>query len=136
MQVLKFKIKHEVEDVILKYQQEYSSVLHYAFEYLKNEEKLDSLFNYEKGSSKLIQSIRSLNNVELMSSWLVQCAVNEAFSLVQRFNLRQNEYVKKMQRKSELEQKQRLLKTEKKELNFLQKVKEPKLIFGRKKAVQ
>ena len=135
MQTLKFKIKHESGEEILKYQQEYSSLLHSAFEYLKNEEKLDSLFNYEKGSSKLIQYLRSLKNVERLNSWFVQCCVNEAFQLVQSLSLKREEYAKKLLRKNELEQKKNLLKAEKKELRKLQKLKEPKIVFGRKKTI-
>ena len=116
MQTLKFKIKHEYNEEILNYQREYSSLFHSAFEYLKNETKLDSLFNYEKGSSSLIKYLKSLNNIELMNSWLIQCCVNEAFQLVNLFKLKQDDYKNRLQRKSELEQKKRLLKAEKKEL--------------------
>lgn len=136
MQTLKFKIKHEYDEEILNYQREYSSLLHSAFEYLKNEMKLDSLFNYEKGSSSLIQYLKSLNNIELMNSWFIQCCVNEAYQIVQSFKLKQDDYKKKIQRKSELAQKEKLFKAEKKELRKLQKLKEPKIVFGRKKSIQ
>lgn len=106
-------------------------MLHSAFKYLKNEKKLDSLFNYEKGTSLLIQYLKSLNNIELMNSWLIQCCVNEAFQLVNSLKLNQEEYQKKIEKKSELEKKENLLKVEKKELKRLQKLKEPKIIFGR-----
>ena len=63
MQTLKFKIKHKHNDLIVEYQKQYSILLHSAFKYFQKEEKIDSLFNYEKGSSNLIQKLKSLNNI-------------------------------------------------------------------------
>ena len=82
MQTLKFKIKHEFAEEILKYQREYSLLFHSAFEFIKNDEKKDSCFDYMKGSSPLIQYLKSLNNIELMNSWFIQCAISEAYQLV------------------------------------------------------
>ena len=82
MQTLKFKIKHDYESEILSHQREYSSLLHSAFEFIKNDEKKDSCFDYMKSSSSLIQYLKSLNNIELMNSWFIQCAISEAYQLV------------------------------------------------------
>lgn len=60
MQTLKFKIKHEFEEKILNYQREYSSLLHSAFEFIKNNENKDSCFDYMKGSSELINEIKEI----------------------------------------------------------------------------
>jgi len=130
MQTLKFKIKHIYESEILSYQREYSSLLHSAFEFIKNDENKDSCFDYMKGSSPLIQYLKSLNNIELMNSWFTQCAISEAYQTVESFKIKIEDYEKKQLRKSELEQKEKLLKSEKKELRKLQKLKEPKVIFG------
>ena len=136
MHTLKLKINQKFEDEILKYQREYSSVFHCAFELLNEEPDLQSVFNYIKSNSKIIKKINELNNVELMNSWFMQSCIKESYSLVESFKLKKEEYLKKMQRKSELEQKSKLLKVEKKEIRHLQKLKEPKVIFGRKKTVQ
>ena len=70
-----------------------------------------------------------------MNSWLIQCAVSEAFQMNELFSLKREEYAKKLLRKNELAQKKNLLKTEKKKLRKFQKLKEPKIVFGRKKIV-
>ena len=130
MQTLKLKIQHECVEEILKYQREYSSLLHSAFEFLKNEDILDSCFDYMKPKSLLVQHLKKLNHIELMNSWLIQCSISEAFQLVSSFKLKQEDYKKKLQKRKELEQKENFLKEEKKELRHLQKLKEPKVIFG------
>jgi len=133
MQTLKFKIKHDYNEVILDYQREYSFMLHSAFELLKNEKDLKSVFNYIKSDSNILKKLNELNNIELMNSWFIQCCIKEAHQLVESFKLKQEEYAKKLLRKNELEQKKNLLKAEKKELRKLQKLKEPKVIFGGRK---
>lgn len=130
MQTLKFKIKHECDEEILEYQREYSSLLRSAFEFIKNDPNPHTLFDYKYKESSLMKTLKSMNNVELMNDWLRQCAISEAFQLVNSFKLKQEDYKKKLQRKEELEQKEILLKVEKKELKHLQKLKEPKVIFG------
>lgn len=130
MQTLKFKIKHEYAEEILNYQREYSSMLHSAFELLKNEDELKSVFNYIQSSSTVIKKLNELNSIELMNSWFIQNCIKEAYQIVQSFKVKQEEYKKKLQRRKELEQKEKLLKAEKKELRHLQKIKEPKVIFG------
>ena len=120
MQTLKFKIRHEYAEEILKYQREYSSLLHFAFELLKNENEFKSVFNYIQSSSPVIKKLNELKNINLMNSWFTQSCIKEAYQIVQTFKLKQEDYKKKLQRKSELEQKEKLLKVEKKELRHLQ----------------
>ena len=102
MQTLKFKIEHKYNDLIIEYQKQYSILLHSAFKYFQKEEKIDSLFNYEKGSSNLIQKLKSLNNINLMNSWFIQCAVNEAYQLFKSYQSKLDEYNQKLERKVEL----------------------------------
>ena len=99
MQTLKFKIEHKYNDLIIEYQKQYSILLHSTFKYFQKEDKIDSLFNYEKGSSNLIQKLKSLNNVELMNSWFIQCAVNEAYQLFKSYQSKLDEYNQKLERK-------------------------------------
>ena len=132
MQTLKFKIEHKYNDLIVEYQKQYSILLHSAFKYFQKEDKIDSLFNYEKGSSNLIQKLKSLNNVELMNSWFIQCAVNEAYQLFKSYQSKLDEYNQKLERKVELLNKEKLTYLEKKELRKLNKINKPKVIFGGK----
>ena len=132
MQTLKFKIEHKYNDLIIEYQKQYSILLHSAFKYFQKEDKIDSLFNYEKGSSNLIQKLKSLNNVELMNSWFIQCAVNEAYQLFKSYQSKLDEYNQKLERKVELLNKEKLTYLEKKELRKLNKINKPKVIFGGK----
>ena len=134
MQSLKFKIKHEFKEDILNYQREYSSLLHICFEFIKNDQTSHTLFDYKYKDSALMKKLKLMNNVELMNSWMRQCAISEAYLIFQTFNFKQEKYNEKIQRKNELNQKENLLKFEKKELRKLQKLKEPKIVFGRKKA--
>ena len=132
MQTLKFKIEHKYNDLIIEYQKQYSILLHSAFKYFQKEDKIDSLFNYEKGSSNLIQKLKSLNNVELMNSWFIQCAVNEAYQLFKSYQSKLDEYNQKLERKVDLLNKEKLTYLEKKELRKLNKINKPKVIFGGK----
>ena len=132
MQTLKFRIGHKYNDLIVEYQKQYSILLHSAFKYFQKEEKIDSLFNYEKGSSNLIQKLKSLNNINLMNSWFIQCAVNEAYQLFKSYLYRIDEYNQKQERKQELLNKDKLTYLEKKELRKLNKINKPKVIFGGK----
>ena len=132
MQTLKFKIEHKYNDLIIEYQKQYSILLHSAFKYFQKEDKIDSLFNYEKGSSNLIQKLKSLNNINLMNSWFIQCAVNEAYQLFKSYQSKLDEYNQKLERKRELLNKQSLTYLEKKELKKLNKINKPKVIFGGK----
>ena len=132
MQTLKFKIEHRYNDLIVEYQKQYSILLHSAFKYFQKEDKIDSLFNYEKGSSNLIQKLKSLNNINLMNSWFIQCAVNEAYQLFKSYQSKLDEYNQKLERKVELLNKEKLTYLEKKELRKLNKINKPKVIFGGK----
>ena len=132
MQTLKFKIEHKHNDLIVEYQKQYSILLHSAFKYFQKEDKIDSLFNYEKGSSNLIQKLKSLNNINLMNSWFIQCAVNEAYQLFKSYLYRIDEFNQKLDRKTELLNKDKLTYLEKKELKKLNKINKPKVIFGGK----
>ena len=133
MQTLKFKILDEFKSEILNYQREYSDVLHVCTKHLLNDLKnnqFGTMFEYKVLASSLMQKLKKLNNIEHLQNWFVQCALSEAYQIVQSFKLKQEEYKKKLQRKNELEQKEKLIKAEKKELRYLQKLKEPKVIFG------
>ena len=132
MQTLKFRIEHKHNDLIIEYQKQYSIVLHSAFKYFQKEDKIDSLFNYEKGSSNLIQKLKSLNNINLMNSWFIQCAVNEAYQLYKSYQSKLDEYNQKQERKNELLNKENRTFKENKELRKLFKAKFPKIIFGGK----
>ena len=130
MQTLKFKIKHEFKEDIFNYQREYSSLLHTCFEFIKNDQISHTLFDYKYKDSALMKKLKLMNNVELINDWLRQCAISEAYQLIESFKIKKEKYNEKIQRKIELEQKEKLLKFEKKELKKLQKLKEPKVVFG------
>ncbi len=133
MQTLKFKIADKFKSEILNYQREYSDVLRVCTKHLLNDLKNDQLgtmFDYKVLASSLMKKLKQMNNIEHLQVWFVQCALSEAYQIVQSFKLKQEEYAKKQLRKTELEQKEKLLKFEKKELRHLQKLKEPKVIFG------
>ena len=132
MQTLKFRIEHKHNDLIVEYQKQYSILLHSVFKYFQKEDKIDSLFNYEKGSSNLIQKLKSLNNINLMNSWFIQCAVNEAYQLFKSYQSKLDEYNQKQERKNELLNKENRTFKENKELRKLFKAKFPKIIFGGK----
>ena len=91
------------------------------------------MFDYKVLASPLMQKIKSMNNVDIIQVWFKQNALSEAYQMIQTFKLQLKEYSKKMQRKSELEQKEKLIKAEKKEFRHLQKLKEPKVRFGGRK---
>lgn len=133
MLTLKFKIKHNYISQIIEYQRQYSILLHYAFNYMNRQNKLDSLFNYQKGSSKLITYLKSLQNIDLMNSWFIQCAVNEAYQMIKNYQIKIDQYNQKIRKKDELLNKQKLNYIEKKQLKQLNKLKYPKVIFGGRK---
>lgn len=133
MQTLKLKLEREYNE-ILEYQKQYSILLHTAVKFMLKEEKLKSLYDYEsKTKSDLLEKLSKLNHIELMNSWFMQCAISEAYSIVNSFNAKQEIYKSKELLKNEL-----LLKKDKtyKEsclLKKLLKIKKPKLIFGGRK---
>ena len=133
MQTLKFKIADEFNSEILDYQREYSDVLHVCTKHLLNDLKNDQLgtmFDYKVLASPLMQRLKQMNSIEHLQVWFMQCALSEAYQIVQSFKLKQEDYEKKLKRREELEHKEKLLKLEQRELKRLQKLKEPKVIFG------
>ena len=133
MQTLKFKIEHKYNDLIIEYQRQYSIIFHSAFNYFKKEDKdLKSLFDYKYISSPLMKHIQSLNNINLMNNWFIQCALSEAYQLFKSYQSKLNEYNQKLERKQELLNNKSLTYLEKKELKKLSKIKFPKVIFGGK----
>ena len=133
MQTLKFKIEHKHNDLIIEYQKQYSIVLHSAFKYFQKEDKdLKSLFDYKYISSPLMKHIQSLNNINLMNNWFIQCAISEAYQLFKSYQSKLDEYNQKQERKQELLNKDKLTYLEKKELKKLNKINKPKVIFGGK----
>ena len=65
MQTLKLKYKTSEDDIksILNYMRQYSSVLHYV--YNRNKEG--------KSQKEVKNLVKSLNNIELLDSWFIQC---------------------------------------------------------------
>ena len=135
MQTIKIKIKHEIKDIIIAYQKQYSNVLHVAFNHFLTDFKnnnLKSLFDYKVLKSDLMQKIKNLNNIDKLQVWLIQCAINEAYQLFKSYQSKLNEFNQKINRKQELLNKSSLTYLEKKELKKLNKINKPKVIFGGK----
>ena len=110
MQTLKLKLEREYDE-ILEYQKQYSILLHTAVKFMLKEEKLKSLYDYEsKTKGDLLEKLSKLNHIELMNSWFMQCAISEAYSIVNSFNAKQEIYKSKELLKNEL-----LLKKDKKQ---------------------
>ena len=133
MQTLKFRIEHKYNDLIIEYQKQYSIILRSAFKHFQKEDKdLKSLFDYKYISSPLMKHIQSLNNIHLMNSWFIQCAISEAYQLHKSYQIKLDEFNQKLDRKTELLNKQSLTYLENKELKKLNKINKPKVIFGGK----
>ena len=133
MQTLKFKIEHNCEELILDYQKQYSSILHSAFKYFQNlNTELSVISNYITSNSELIKKLKKLNNVELINSWFTQSAIKEAYQLFKSYQCQLDEFNQKLNRKQELQRKDKLTYLEKKELKKLNKINKPKVIFGGK----
>ena len=110
----------EDEERILKYQKQYSNLLHVYFN------------RYKEGFSQTQCKHLKLNNVELLDSWFRQSCIYEAMALVKSINSKIEEFNNKMKLKEQL-----LLKTnktwkEKRKLKKLLKLKQPTPIFGGK----
>jgi hypothetical protein len=88
MQTIKLKYKTSDENLflILDYQRQYSSCLHFAYNRFIEEEKLSSMFNYLKSNSFILQKIKRLNNISLMNSWFIQNSMNEAYQIIETKN--------------------------------------------------
>ena len=132
MQTLKFRIEHRYNDLIVEYQKQYSIILHSAFKYFQKELELKSVFSYITNNSDLIKRLKYLNNVELMNSWFIQSAIKEAYQLFKSYQSKLDEFNQKLDRKTELLNKDKLTYLEKKELRKLNKINKPKVIFGGK----
>ena len=131
MQTLKIKIESEFGKQIIQYQRQYSILLHVALKYFQKEDAdLKSLFDYKYISSPLMKKIQSLNNVELMNNWFIQCAISEAYQLFKSYQFKIKEYNEKIELRNELLQKSKRTKKENKQLKKLFKVHYPKVIFG------
>lgn len=85
---LKFKISVQDEDIeaLIKYQSQYTSLVHVFYRILCKENALKSEFYYLSKDSILLKNFDKLNNVELYknSKWIVRCAIKEALSLVNK----------------------------------------------------
>ena len=79
-----------------------------------------------------MKHIQSLNNINLMNNWFIQCAISEAYQLFKSYQIKLDEYNQKQERKNELLNKDKLTYLEKKELKKLNKINKPKVIFGGK----
>ena len=87
MITLKIPIEVDDEARILKYQQEYSALLHVYFN------------RYLEGMSQKDCKHLQLNNVELLDSWFRQRCIYETMALVDSLKTKQKVYEQKMQRK-------------------------------------
>ena len=109
MQTIKIKIKHNIENKILEYQKQYSSVLHVCFNHFKVDFEnncLETLFNYKVLKSPLMQNIKKMKNINLLQVWLIQCAISEAYQLHKSQKKKLDEYNKKLDKKNEILNKQ------------------------------
>ena len=79
---LKYDVIQEYQSLIQQYQRQYSSILHVFYQQLSKEQELKSEFSYIKSNSICIQKIKTLNNIELMNSWFIQCAIKDAYQLL------------------------------------------------------
>lgn len=135
MQTLKIRIKSNNQKQILEYQRQYSSVLHICFNYFyqqNKKDKLGSLFDYKVLSNPLMIKLKSLNNINLINQWFLQSALSEAYSLINTFNYRLDQYKDKLKRKQQLLGINSRTKQQKKQLRKLFKIRQPKLVFGGK----
>lgn len=117
---LPIQTTEETKNRILKYQKQYSSLLHVYFN------------RYKEGLTQTECKHLELNNVELLDSWFRQSCIYEAIALVKSINTKVEEFNNKMKLKDKL-----LLKTnktwkEKRKLKKLLKLKKPTPIFGGK----
>lgn len=136
MQTLKIKLDHEYKEII-EYQKQYSILLHTSVKFMLKDIELKSLYDYtSKTNSDLLKKLNDLNHIELMNSWFMQCAISEAYSMVNSFKSKLEIYKnKKIQRDNLLAKKDRTY-VEEKTLQKLLKIKEPKIIFGGRKNLE
>ena len=79
---LKYDVEQEYQSLIQKYQRQYSSMLHVFYQQLSKELELKSEFSYIKSDSICIQKSKTLNNIDLMNAWFIQCSIKEAYQLL------------------------------------------------------
>ena len=79
---LKYDVEQEYQSLIQKYQRQYSSMLHVFYQQLSKEQELKSEFSYIKSDSICIQKSKTLNNIDLMNAWFIQCSIKESYQLV------------------------------------------------------
>jgi len=80
---LKYKTSDENLSVILDYQRQYSSCLHFAYNRFLEEEHISSMFNYLKSDSSILQKIKKLNNISLINSWFMLSLIREAYQIIE-----------------------------------------------------
>lgn len=117
---LSIEINKEDEERVLKYQKQYSSLLHVYFNC------------YKEGMTQKECKHLQLNNVELLDSWFRQSCIYEAMALVKSLNTKIKEYNEKMNLKELLLKKNNKTWKEKRQLKKLLKLKRPTPIFGGK----
>lgn len=133
MQTLKIKLAKEYTEII-KYQKQYSILLHTAIRYMLKDEKLKSLYDYtSKTKSNLLQKLSKIKYIDLMNSWFIQCAISEAYGIVTSFNSQVEIYKSKAAKRDDFLLKKNKTFKENKLLEKLLTIKEPRIIFGRKK---
>ena len=116
---LPIQINEESKERILKYQKQYSNLLHVYFN------------RYKEGLTQTQCKHLELNNVNLLDSWFRQSCIYEAMALVKSINFKVDDFKKKMIEKDELLQKKDKTWKEKRKLKKLLKLKRPTPIFGR-----
>lgn len=87
--MITIKLKYETDSdskvLIQKYQDQYAiclrSVYNLLFDLNKND-LLEAKFNYLKADSVCIEKVKSLNNINLMNSWFISSAIQEAYQMV------------------------------------------------------
>ena len=83
---LKYDVNSECKSLILKYQRQYSSILHIFYQQLSREQELQPEYSYLKTDSILKQKFKQLNNIELMNDWFCRSAIGEAYALLRSNN--------------------------------------------------
>ena len=113
-------LNKEDKERILKYQRQYSNLLHVYFN------------RYKEGYTQTQCKHLELNNVELLDSWFRQSCIYEAMALVKSINTKVEEFEQRMKLKNELLQKKDKTWKEKRKLKKLLRLKRPTPIFGGK----
>ena len=116
---LPIEMNKEDKERILKYQKQYSSLLHVYFNH------------YKEGLTQTKCKHLELNNVELLDSWFRQSCIYDAMALVKSINTKVEEFNNKMKLKEQLLQNKNKTWKEKRKLKKLLKLKLPTPIFGR-----